>query len=243
MNNRVTVKTYSYVFKILLVVYVVALFVVAFVFFILSQNTADKNLQFRYDTINFSCAVLWIVSIALVVIPMDITMRRIEKNLKHFLDEKEYDDAIEYLADCAKKRHIRTISQLILYYLGYVELYRDNIDNAVYYLKQILIKRCNGYTIYCAEQTLGFLYIVFMITKNEEFNDTRQLYLLKRDKFEKLLSKNTKPNVNKIDKLYRALRHFEAEQPVLATEQLVHTPYIDIPIINRFYDETHKEVG
>lgn len=243
MKNRVNVKTYSYVFKILLTVYLVGLLVVALVFYILSENTASEKLQFKYDMIYFSCAVLWIVSAALVVIPMDITMRRIEKNLKYFFAEKEYDEAIDFLAGCAKKRHIRSISQLILYYLGYVELRMDNIENAVYYLKQILIKRCNGYTKYCAEQTLGFLYIVFMITKNEEFNDIRQLYISQRNRFEKLLAKNKNPKVNKIEKLYRALRHLEEGQSAFATEELAHTPYIDIPIINRFYDETHKEFG
>ena len=185
---------------------------------------------------------LFLISGVSVVIPMVITMKRIEKNLKYFLAEKEYDDAIDFLADCAKKRHVKTISQLILYYLGYVELCKDNIEDALYYLKQVLIEKCDGYTIYCAEQTLGFLYIVFKITKNEEFNDIRQLYILKRDKFEKLLAKNTNPKVNKIEKLYRALRHLEEGQSALATEELAYTPYIKIPLINRFYDETHKEV-
>ena len=235
----IKVKTYSYIFKIIYATLFVGLLVVALVFYILSEHTGSTNLKFKYDTIYFSCAVLWIVSAALVVIPMDITMRRIEKNLKHFLAEKEYDDAIEYLADCAKKRHVRSISQLILYYLGYFELYRDNIDSAVYYLKQVLIKRCNGYTIYCAEQTLGYLYIIFKITGNEEFNDIRQLYISQRNKFEKLLAKNTKPKVNRIEKLYRALRYFEDEQPALAAEELAYTSYINIPLINRLYDETH----
>ena len=238
----IKVKNYKSIFKILFVSFFATLVVIALVFSILSSNTSDENMQFICNTIAMCCCgVFWLILVLCAVLSA-ITKNRIERNLKSFIEKKEYDAAIDFLADYTKRRRTQTISQLILCHLGYVEMFRDNTDAALYYLQQVKIKKYNGATIIYAVQAIGYLYIIYKFTGNEGFNEIRQIYISKRDSFEKLLSKSVNPYLYKIDKLYLALRHLEEGQSAPATEELAYTPYIKIPLINRFYDETHKVV-
>ena len=72
----IKVKTYSYVFKILFAVYILALFVAFVVLVAMVARCTDQDLKVRLGMIGLGCVALFLVSGCLVVIPSDMMMKR-----------------------------------------------------------------------------------------------------------------------------------------------------------------------
>lgn len=234
---KINVKSFNVIFKWLYILFVLSLFADMTVLYIFSMQTENAKTGFIFDMATIGCVVLFLISLGAPVFLLAHAMKNIDNNIKRLINQNNYDAAFELLKGYAQKRHTATLNQLILYYLGYTELLRNNVDCAVDYLRQVKTKNYSTSTLNCTAQAVAFLYIVYKLTKKSGFEEIRQIYKSEKNKLISAVSRNKNPNVAKVIKLYEAIGYFEEGQTAAAANKLKDTPYINIPLIQKFCDE------
>lgn len=153
--------------------------------------------SFILDMATIGCVLMFLISMGAPAFLLAHKMKNIDNKVKRLITESNCDKAFDFLKACAQKKHSDIVNQLLLYYLGYIELLRDNVDCAVQYLKQVKTKKYSLYTLNCAAQAVALLYIALKLTNSDEFNEIRQLFNSEKDKFINKISKNKNPGVAK----------------------------------------------
>jgi hypothetical protein len=161
---------------------------------------------------------------------------KVEKKLANFIEAKQYNDAIEYLRNIAAINRFYNINQMILYYLGYLELLLDNPKEATTYLKEVNLDkqflpnaRYLAYTIY-------LLYLIYYINnESDELEKIHEVYIVKK----KALLKATRWGRVKSEMayLFETIDFLNNKDMNQVAEKIVKSRLINIPMVERFIKE------
>lgn len=177
--------------------------------------------------------IIFLVGIIFNIIVSYIDFQRRLKfvnTIKEFIRKKEYIEAREYINEITlTKKHSNTIIQNLLYFLGIIELYLDNIDDAKYYLLKVKTNRKEAINGYCSGITMFLLFFVAIYEKNITMqNEIKKVYegekdyLLKGSRFDPRLTN-----------LFDIIDMFITNNIELGCERLKYCEFKNMPFIER----------
>lgn len=179
----------------------------------------------------FICSMSLFFLINLIKIYLEYSKKMsITKNIVRFIDEKKYLEAKEYLEQKCKKVNFYSNFQMILYYLGYLELSLDNLNNAKGYFCQIDMKKLNYTNAKIIASTIFLLGMIYQYEKDTfAINDIIKTI---NDKKRNILSL-TKNNVE-IDTILNIILNLNSGDKIKGIENLKSCRFKDMPFIQRY---------
>lgn len=229
--DEATQKTYKIINFIL-----IASFVILFIIdSILAGLKSSKETQ-CLTIIQICIASVLLVTNTVLFSIEAIRKVKIEKNVANFIEAKKYHDAIEYLRNIASINRFYNINQMILYYLGYLELLLDNPKQATAYLekfnldKQFLPNtRYLGYTIF-------LLYIIhYNNNDSAALENIHKVYIAKKKDL--LKASRWARLKNEMVYLFETIDLLNHKNMNQAAEKIVRSRLINIPMVERFVKE------
>jgi hypothetical protein len=162
-----------------------------------------------------------------------LSKRRFVEVIKNYVRGGQYDTAIEYLQLACRKKRSYSTNQIILFYLGYIELLNDNIEDATYYLTQFDLSKQNAFNMYCLATTIFLLYMIYMYNKDDDsINSINSIYESKKES----LIRSTKAD-KEITIMLHAIEYFNNNKVKLGISNLKNCRCANIPFIKRFIEE------
>lgn len=159
-------------------------------------------------------------------------------DIKKYIIEEKYDMAIEHLQTIAGKRILlSSTNQIILFYLGYIELLKDNLEDAIYYLTQFNIKKQTIINSHCLATTIFLLYMVFICKKDEK--SIKYINPLYQEKKASLIKATNSDQ--EITTMFNAIDSFNNNNIKECISILKRCRCMKIPFIQRFVVENSVE--
>lgn len=153
--------------------------------------------------------------------------------LQVYINEKRYDDAIEFLQTFCKKHKPYNINQSVLYYAGYINLLKDNVDDALFYLTQFEIEKQKVANVYYLANTISILYIIYAYKCDEK--SLRDIVSVINAKCNYIL-KATRFNVD-ISEMLNAIKSFEENDFSACSIHLSKCRINKLPIVKRLIEK------
>jgi len=229
--SKTTQKTYKTINLIL-----IASFVVLFIIdgILTGLKSAEET---QWLTIIQLCIASVLLVINTVVFSIEAVRKvKVEKNLANFIEAKQYNDAIEYLRNIASINRFYNINQIILYYLGYLELLLDNPTQAIAYLEKFSIEKQYLPNARYLASTIFLLYLIhYNNNDSAALEKIHEVYIAKK----KVLLKATRwaRLKNEMVYLFETIDFLNNKDMNQAAEKIVKSRLINIPMVERFIKE------
>jgi pentatricopeptide repeat protein len=98
----------------------------------------------------------------LILLIKDIVNRHsINSILKGYIKEKDYETALRYIQKISLKTRSIGANKILLFNLGYVELLKDNVDDATFYLQEYATKLGSSSSEESYLLAILFLYVIY----------------------------------------------------------------------------------
>lgn len=233
---RVKVKSYNRHIINAVNIVLIALFVILFIVYIIIQGVQGFNRALPLGIAVLSTFILFTVFNTLIFSFDFFPRLSIVKTITILATEEKYDEATEYLRKFCIKRRSFSTNQMILYYLGYLELLKDNISDALYYLTQFDQRKQSNMNVYCAALCLSLLYFLYMYNENEILLNEVNLIYQERKKF---FIRTTKSN-KEIKTVFYAIDCFNSGNVNEGMLTLQHSHFSKLMFIKRFVARNTK---
>lgn len=207
-----------------------ALFVILFVVFLYFSGADNDDMAKTVGIVFLSVFALFVV-INFTAVSVIIMMRKkMAETLKGYIAHEQYDNAMEYLRQICQKSRMYSTTQIIYFYLGYIELLRDHVDDAKSYLAQFDLDRLDMFTAYCGAVALALLHIVYSAVGDyDAYSNIRAKYEKKKDFCLRAVRSDAE-----IVQLFYAIDCLNSNNIELAKSKLQNCRYFKIPLVQRF---------
>ncbi len=167
--SKTTLKTYININLIL---------VASFVVFIGMKRVEEA----QWLTIILLCLASVLLVTNTVVFSIEAVRKaKVEKNVANFIELKQYNDAIEFLRKIASINRFYNINQMILYYLGYLELLLDKPAKAIAYLEKFNLDKQFLPNARYLSSTIFLLYLIHYINNDSAaLEKIHEVYIAKK---------------------------------------------------------------
>lgn len=230
-------KTLKKMYKITNIV-LIALFTLLFILDSILTGLESSEEKQWLTIIHICIASVLLITNTIIFSIEAIRKAKVEKNITNFIKAKQYTDAIEYLSKVASINRFYNINQMILYYLGYLELLLDNPKAASTYLDKFdLENQFLPNSIYLA-YTIFLLYIIRYNTNDSAaLENIHAIYTTKKKVLlEATLWKKVK---NEMIYLFDIIDFLNNKDMKQAKEKIINSNLIHIPMVERLISQKH----
>ena len=229
--SKTTLKTYKAINLIL-----IASFLVIYIIYYIYIGIKSVE-EAQWLRIILLCIISVLLVTNTVVFSIEAVRKaKVEKNVANFIELKQYNDAIEFLRKIASINRFYNINQMILYYLGYLELLLDKPAQAITYLEKFNLDKQSSSNARYLSSTIFLLYLIHYINndssalkKIHEVYIAKKNYLLKAARWAKLK--------NEMVYLFEIIDFLNNKDINQAAEKIVKSRLINIPIVERFFKD------
>ncbi len=229
--NKTTLKTYKTINLIL-----IASFLVIYIIYYIYIGIKSVE-EAQWLRIILLCIISVLLVTNTVVFSIEAVRKaKVEKNVANFIELKQYNDAIEFLLKIASINRFYNINQMILYYLGYLELLLDKPAQAITYLEKFNLDKQFLPNARYLSSTIFLLYLIHYINndstalkKIHEVYIAKKSYLLKTARWAK--------SKNEMVYLFEIIDFLNNKDINQAAEKIVKSRLIIIPIVERFFKD------
>lgn len=167
-------------FKLIYTILNVSFLIIGFLLYILSLSENNKSNSLIY--ISFIIIAVVLIGNFIIQVFESLFRIKVEKSITNLMASNKYTDVEKYISKISKYNRFKNINQVMIYYMAYIELLRNNLDKAILYLEQF---DENNQSLV---NSIYLVYIIFLkymlysyMGKNDQVKDTYEIYLCKKE--------------------------------------------------------------
>ena len=215
-------------FKLIYMISNIVLLVIGFLLYIISLSESNNNKTLIYIALIIIAVVL--IGNFIVQVFESIFRIKIEKHIANLMVLNKYTDVEKYIFKISKHNRFKNINQVMIYYISYIELMRNDLDKAIVYLEEFDLNQAAVNAIYLV-YTIFLKYMVYLyLGKDEKAKDAYELYSSKK----KDLLRINRSKINEVNLLFSIIDDLEKLDFVEAKQKISGSKLIKIPFIKDF---------
>lgn len=231
---RVNLKYYNKHLRKMFVAFnvlLIAAMIVAFLVFVVLSGTENDSRANSIGIVFLSLFGVFAILNCFVIFANVSVRKRISETVKAEIKAQRYDAAIEYLKGISQRKNLFSINQMVLFQLGYIELLKDNVEDALYYFEQFDTRKITRLNAYCFAMTVPLLNAIYIhVNDGVKQNKIKAVY----EKNKAILIKLTKAN-DEIILLFGMIERLnDGKIHEFDIARFKSSRYYNIPLLRRF---------